>query len=154
MSARDDVGEVWSFLSELRTSGELGFVTIARDAAFRPSPSENAAFKASGLSSSVPGELSSSLECPSVNANLSTSGAISAWGPAPLIPAAPAVGAGLTFSACGTPEAVHSFSLLSLSVDFSMEINLSAVCLPLAEGFPKFLSPFMCSFIPVVCMIE
>lgn len=151
----DVVVEHWWFTSKLCTSGEFVFISIMRGFEFGQSLSEIDGLKASGLPCSVPEGLSISLICSSVNPSLFTSAVFSVRGPALLIFAAPsAVGAGLSFSACGTPGAVDPFSWLSLSVDFSMEINLGAVCLPLAEGFAEFLAPFMCCFIAVVCMID
>ena len=151
----DDVVEHWRLISKPHTSGEFEFVSITRGFEFGQSLSKVAGLKASGLSRSVPEGLSISLMCSSLSSSLFTSAAFSVRGPALLISAAPsAVGAGLSFSACGTPGAVDPFSLFSLSVDFSMEINLGAVCLPLAEGFAEFLAPFMSCFIPVVCVID
>lgn len=143
--SRMAVSEHCWFSSDVLISGELVFVSTASGPGFGESCSKTAGLKAAGQSLSVPEDLSIS----SVNSTLFSCFEFCVTDPAPLISAAPpATGTGLSASACTTPGADDLFSLFGLSVDFSMEINLGAACLPLAEGFPESLAPFMCCCIP------
>lgn len=139
------VSEHWWFSSNLLISGEVVFVSTASGFEFGECLSKTAGLKAAGLSLSVPEGLSISSVHSSENPTLFSRFVFCVTDPALLISAAPpAAGAGLSASACSTPGAGDPFSLFGLSVDFSMEINLGAACLPLAEGFPESLAPFMC----------
>lgn len=137
------------FSSNVLISGEFVFASVASGPGFGESRSKTAGLKAAGLSLSVSEGLSISSVHSSVNDTLFLYFEFCVMDPALLLSAAPpATGTGLSASACSTPGADDLFSLFGLSVDFSMEINLGAACLPLAEGFPESLAPFMCCCIP------